>query len=53
LPFIVPSTIVIPRDGSFALALFGSLMTVHELIVDEIAVQRIIDILILHAHTLY
>jgi hypothetical protein len=30
MPLIVPSTVVIPRDGSFALASFGKVIKVHE-----------------------
>src|SRR5487761_211335 len=41
---MVPSTIVMPRDGSFALALFGSLRRVHEPILNSLASKRIVDL---------
>ena len=41
---MVPSTIVMPRDGSFALALLGSLRRVHEPILNSVASKRIVDI---------
>ena len=41
---MVPSTIVTPRDGSFALALLGSLSRVHEPILNSFASKRIVDL---------
>ena len=37
-------TMVMPRDGSFALALLGSLRRVHEPILNRLASKRIVDI---------
>ncbi|GAC1355427.1 MAG: hypothetical protein NVSMB42_13790 [Herpetosiphon sp.] len=41
---IVPETIVIPLDGSFAEALSGSLRIVHEPIVYSVASKWMVDI---------
>src|SRR5512141_2224572 len=43
-PLIVPSTNVIPRDGSFALALSGSLRMVQSPILSGVVSKRIVDI---------
>jgi hypothetical protein len=46
---MVPSTIVMPRDGSFALALFGKVKSVHDPIFsvgldrNNLALNRIVD----------
>src|SRR5258706_16449562 len=41
---MVPRTIVMPRDGSFALALLGSPSRVHEPILNSFASKRIVAI---------
>jgi hypothetical protein len=49
-PLIVPSTIVIPRDGSFALALLGRVSRVHDPVFsvalgrNSLALKRIVDL---------
>lgn len=43
-PFTVPCTITCPRDGSFALASFGSRRIVHEPMVNSLVLKRILDI---------
>jgi len=43
-PLIVPETIVIPRDGSCAEALSGSLRMVQELISNSFASKWMVDI---------
>src|SRR6476469_8848072 len=43
-PLIVPETIVIPRDGSFALALSGSLRMIHEPMLNSLASKWMADI---------
>jgi hypothetical protein len=43
-PLIVPSTIVWPRDGSFALALSGSLRMVQAPILNSLALKLIVGI---------
>src|SRR5919202_6599136 len=45
-PLIVPETMVIPLDGSFAEALSGSLRMVQELISNSFASQWMIDIVL-------
>src|SRR5258706_76541 len=40
---MVPATMVMPRDGSLALALLGSLRRVHEPILDRVASKRKVD----------
>lgn len=41
---MVPSAMTMPREGSFALAVFGSLSTVHEPMVNGVAVKQIVGI---------
>src|SRR5271154_635666 len=49
-PLIVPSTIVVPRDGSFALALFGRVRKAHDPTLslasgrNNLALKRIVDL---------
>jgi hypothetical protein len=51
-PLIVPSTKVIPRDGSFALALFGSLRIIQSPILSGVVSNRIVDISLLFSSPL-
>jgi hypothetical protein len=43
-PLIVPETIVIPRDGSFAEAVSGSLRMIQEFILYSLASKSMVDI---------
>ena len=50
MPLIVPSTVVIPRDGSFALAFLGRIRRVHDPILsvtlgrNSLPLKRIVDL---------
>ena len=51
-PLIVPSTTAIPRDGSFALALLGSLRMIQSPILRGAVSKRIVDIPLLFSSPL-
>src|SRR5271157_851529 len=49
---IVPSTNVVPRDGSFALALLGSMRMVQSRILSGVGSKRVVDISLLFSSPL-